>query len=332
MKRPRLPIAGERTLSPGRSEDSAAPELTGRYMIIFRDGASDEAGQRLKAAGFVVASADDNDAGVLREEDATGADVLIFPRLNMALLSGEPEQYERVRAVDADNDPNSPILTITPETVVYGGTRLQSPPPDMSAYLRGYSDGVNQLTNQLLGENVLTAHTASITDRVLEFDESRITWGLQVTGVANSRFRGRGIHLAVLDSGIDVNHRDFRGRIDPRNAMSFVPGSNVEDRLGHGTHCAGIACGPMQPAQGPRYGAAPDVVIHIAKVLNNGGFGAQAWVAAGIDWAVRSGCQVVSASIEEPFVSGPPFSQLYEEAGRSSLTKRSSGYRRRRQS
>jgi hypothetical protein len=129
MKRPKLPIAGERMLSPTRSEDPAAPELTGRYIITFRDGASDEGRRRLEAAGFIVASADDADEGVLREEHASGADVLIFPRVNMALLSGEPEQYERVRAVDADNDPNSPILTIAPETVVYGAMvrpRLQS--------------------------------------------------------------------------------------------------------------------------------------------------------------------------------------------------------------
>ena len=323
MKRPKLPTAGERLLSPTRSQDSATPKLTGRYLITFRDGASDEGRRRLEAAGFVVASADDVDEGVLREEHATGADVLIFPRLDMALLSGEPEQYERVRAVDADNDPNSPILTIAPETVVYGATDklpLQSPRSGMTAYLRGYSDGVTQLTNRLLGEDPLPAHAASITgDRVLEFDESRITWGLQITRVVNSRFTGKGISLAVLDSGIDLNHRDFRGRIDPRNAVSFVPDSNVEDRLGHGTHCAGIACGPARPAQGPRYGVAPDVGIHIAKVLNDGGFGAQAWITAGIDWAMKSGCQVVSVSIEEPVFSGVPFNPFYENAGRQAL-------------
>jgi subtilisin family serine protease len=321
MKRPKLPTAVERMLSTTQSEDDTAPTLTGRYIITFRDGASDEGRRRLEAAGFIVASADDADEGVLREEDATGADVLIFPRLDMALLSGEPEQYERVRAVDADNDPNSPILTIAPETVVSGATNWPhlQPKSDMTAYLRGYSDGVNQLTNRLVGEDLLTAHAASITDRVLDFDESRITWGLQITRVVNSRFTGRGINLAVLDSGIDLNHQDFRGRIDPRNAVSFVPSSNVEDRLGHGTHCAGIACGPVRPAQGPRYGVAPDVGIHIAKVLNDGGFGAQGWITAGIDWAVKRGCQIVSVSIEERVFSGTPFNPLYEQAGRQAL-------------
>ena len=125
--------------------------------------------------------------------------------------------------------------------------------------------------------------------------------------------------MAILDTGIDLNHRDFRGRIDPRNAVSFVPDSTVEDRVGHGTHCTGIACGPIRPAVGPRYGVAPDVEIHIGKVINDGGFGANGWVTAAIDWAVKSGCQVISTSIQDEVFVGATFDMRYENAGRRAL-------------
>jgi subtilisin family serine protease len=323
MKRPKLPSRRERKLLSTRSVDLVNPETTGRYIINFRDEAA-EAGRRLlESAGFVVASADDMVEGVLREEDATGADVLIFPRLDMALLSGEPGQYERVHALDAGNDPKSPILTVNPETVVYDASKRpprRSIPADLNEYLRGYSDAVHKLTEGLLREGPGPANaTSAARDTTLAFREDQNSWGLQITRVVNSRFTGRGIRLAVLDTGIDVDHSDFRGRIAPQNALSFVEGSDVRDRLGHGTHCAGIACGPARSSQGPRYGVAPDVGIHIGKVINDGGVGAKGWIIAGIDWAIKSRCQVISISIEDEVFPGTSFNQDYENAGRRAL-------------
>lgn len=47
-------------------------------------------------------------------------------------------------------------------------------------------------------------------------------------------YDGKGVKVAVLDTGIDVNHRDFAGLID--GTASFVPGEAVTDVNGHGTH------------------------------------------------------------------------------------------------
>jgi len=320
MKSPILPTTSTRTaqsaLNVGGAEREAVSETTGRYIIIFRDGAVQEGRKLLESAGLIVAHADDTAEGVLREEEAAGADVLIFPRVEMALLSGEEGQYEKVCALSVGNDPNSPVLSVNPETVVYAAGTLNS---ERDAYLRGYSDAVNRLTESLLGGVPTTANvTPAAVDR-FAFREDLNTWGLQATRVVNSRFTGRGIRLAVLDSGIDFNHRDFRGRIDPANTISFVEGSNVLDRLGHGTHCAGIACGPGHAADGPRYGVAPDVGIHIAKVLHDAGFGAQAWTTAGMEWAIKKGCHVISVSIEDKVSPGERFKEEYEKFGRLAL-------------
>ena len=49
--------------------------------------------------------------------------------------------------------------------------------------------------------------------------------------------RGRGIKVAVLDTGIDWNHPDLRPNV--RSAISFVPGETAMDGNSHGTHCSG---------------------------------------------------------------------------------------------
>lgn len=326
MKRPKLPTGRTRTapptFDPRADAGEETSETTGRYIIIFRNGAVEEGRRLLESAGFIVANADDTAEGILREEDAAGADVLIYPRVEMALLSGEEGQYERVYALSAGNDPNSPVLSVNPETVVYaaGKSRQQRGVAELDAYLRGYSDAVHKLTESLLGGVPTPASvTSAAADRTLAFREDLNTWGLQATRVVSSRFTGRGIRLAVLDSGLDFNHRDFRGRVDPLNTISFVEGSDVTDRLGHGTHCAGIACGPARAAEGPRYGVAPDVGIHIAKVINDDGIGAQGRITAGIEWAIKKGCHVISVSIEERVSPGETFKAEYENKGRHAL-------------
>ncbi|MEK6337530.1 MAG: S8 family serine peptidase [Acidobacteriota bacterium] len=326
MKRPKLPTARARTtppiFDPRASAGEVTSETTGRYIIIFRDGAVEEGRRLLESVGFIVANADDTAEGILREEDAVGADVLIFPRVEMALLSGEEGQYEKVHAVGAGSDPNSPVLSVNPETVVYaaGKSRQHDSVAELDAYLHGYSDAVHKLIESLRGgvPTPSSIMSAAAVER-FAFREDLNTWGLQATRVVNSRFTGRGIRLAVLDSGLDFNHRDFRGRVDPMNTISFVEGSDVLDHLGHGTHCAGIACGPARAAEGPRYGVAPDVGVHIGKVINDNGIGAKSRIIAGIDWAIKKGCQVISISIEEDVSPGEPFKADYENAGRRAL-------------
>jgi subtilisin family serine protease len=147
--------------------------------------------------------------------------------------------------------------------------------------------------------------------------ETQHTWGLQATGVAHSRFSGRGVRVAILDSGLDLQHPDFAWR--PIVSQSFVAGQSVDDTNGHGTYCAGLACGPSSPAQPPRYGVAGDAELYIGKVVGDDGNGADGNILAGIDWAVRSACAVVSLSVGTPVATGEPYSAIYEQAARRAL-------------
>ncbi|WPB72957.1 S8 family serine peptidase [Archangium violaceum] len=82
--------------------------------------------------------------------------------------------------------------------------------------------------------------------------------------VTSSRFTGKGIKVAVLDTGVGP-HRDFVGR--DITARSFIRGQSPDDGHGHGTHVTGTACGPLRSDTHPRYGVACESDTLVGKVL-----------------------------------------------------------------
>jgi subtilisin family serine protease len=152
-------------------------------------------------------------------------------------------------------------------------------------------------------------------------DNAQFTWGLQATKVNQSRFTGRGVRIAVLDTGMDLSHPDFFGRAI--NSQSFVSGEQVQDGNGHGTHCIGTALGPKAPATGVRrYGCASMGNIFAGKVLSNGGSGADNGILAGINWAIANQCRVVSMSLGARVTPGEAFSPIYEAVAQRALAAR----------
>ncbi len=148
---------------------------------------------------------------------------------------------------------------------------------------------------------------------VEKLDESQLTWGLQAINVERSELTGRGIRVAVLDTGIDTGHPDVRNR--EIVTKSFVPGEQIQDRQGHGTHTSGTATGPEHPARLPRYGVATEATLYMGKVLGDDGSGQDGWILNGINWALANDCRVISMSLGAP---RPPV-QAYRELGRRAL-------------
>ncbi len=151
----------------------------------------------------------------------------------------------------------------------------------------------------------------------MPLDETTHTWGLTATGVAHSRLTGRRVRVAILDTGIDREHPDFVGR--PMVCRSFVGDASTDDGNGHGTYCAGIACGPASASQAPRYGVAGGADLYIGKIISDNGSGAEGNILAGIEWAVQSGCAIVSLSAGTLVVPGQPFSASFEQVARRAL-------------
>src|SRR5712692_162886 len=104
---------------------------------------------------------------------------------------------------------------------------------------------------------------------------------------------GRGVRVAVIDSGIDNDHPAIGGAVrtwcepakeaDGSISYSFAP---HVDAFGHGTACAGII-----------RGLAPEVELVSVKVLGARLSGAGVVFAAGLRWAIEHGAQVANLSL-----------------------------------
>lgn len=108
-------------------------------------------------------------------------------------------------------------------------------------------------------------------------------------------YDGKGTKVAVLDTGIDPTHPDVKDRI--LESKSFVPGEEVLDKNGHGTHVASTIAGSGAASDGVNKGVAPGADLIIGKVLSNGGSGEDSGIIAAMEWAKAEGADVVSMSL-----------------------------------
>ena len=99
---------------------------------------------------------------------------------------------------------------------------------------------------------------------------------------------GRGVKVAVLDTGY-YKHHTLPTAIATK---SFIPGESVEDRNAHGTHCSGTVL-----SRDEDIGLAPEADLIIGKVLSNGGSGSSSGIAAGVEWAIDQGADIISMSL-----------------------------------
>lgn len=123
--------------------------------------------------------------------------------------------------------------------------------------------------------------------------------------VWQSDFSGKGVKVAILDTGIDGEHPDFSGRIAAwRDFVSpdDVDAAKPRDPNGHGTHVAGIVAGSGKASSGRFRGVAPEAELIIGRVLDEAGNGRTSTVMAGVEWAVEQGARVINISL-----GGPPF-------------------------
>jgi subtilisin family serine protease len=102
-----------------------------------------------------------------------------------------------------------------------------------------------------------------------------------------------GVRVAVIDSGIDVNHPELESQI--ADGASFVPSSWQNDTNGHGTFVAGQIAASMNNAQGIA-GLAFHAELLIAKVVRSDGTISPEAEARAIRWAVDRGAQVINLS------------------------------------
>lgn len=107
--------------------------------------------------------------------------------------------------------------------------------------------------------------------------------------------RGRGVKVAIVDTGIDAAHPDLeanvRGGVDLVNKHVLAP----IDANGHGTHCAGIVAASDNSTG--MVGVAPEAELYSVRVLDENGSGDVSTIVAGLEWCLKHKMDVVSMSL-----------------------------------
>ncbi|MDR6123453.1 major intracellular serine protease [Bacillus sp. SLBN-46] len=113
--------------------------------------------------------------------------------------------------------------------------------------------------------------------------------------------KGKGVTIAILDTGCDLTHPDLRERIiGGRNFTRDDKGIKevFRDYNGHGTHVAGTMAATIN--QKGVVGVAPEANLLIVKVLDRNGSGQYEWIINGIYYAIEQKVDIISMSLGGP--------------------------------
>ncbi|MFE1953918.1 S8 family serine peptidase [Streptomyces sp. NPDC059524] len=109
-------------------------------------------------------------------------------------------------------------------------------------------------------------------------------------------YDGANVKIAVLDSGVDATHPDLADRISEAVDFTGSPDGPV-DGHGHGTHVASTIAGSGKASDGRLRGVAPGAKLSIGRVCGPDGSCPGSAVIAGMEWAAKSGADVVNMSL-----------------------------------
>lgn len=118
--------------------------------------------------------------------------------------------------------------------------------------------------------------------------------------VQTDGWTGKGIRVAILDTGADGNHPELAGKIVA--SKNFTDDAN-QDGAGHGTHVSGIVAGAgiheFEAGTGfnRALGVAPDAELIVGKVCDNQGWCLEGDVKAGIEWAASQRARIINLSL-----------------------------------
>ena len=144
---------------------------------------------------------------------------------------------------------------------------------------------------------------------------------LATLGLPYGRLTGKGVGVAVIDSGVDPG-----GDFSIVRSVDFTD-RGLFDEYGHGTHLAGLVASRGALSQGAYVGIAPRADLISLKVLDAAGYGATSTVIEAIEFAIVNrkalGIDVINLSLGHPIyerASTDPLVQAVEAATRAGIT------------
>lgn len=123
-----------------------------------------------------------------------------------------------------------------------------------------------------------------------------LPWGINRIGADKAWLKSTGltIKVAVLDTGIDLDHLDLQGNIKG-NVNMINPRKSGNDDNGHGSHVAGIVAAINNDIG--VIGAGPEIYLYAVKALDRNGSGWLSDLIEGLEWCINNKMQVVNMSL-----------------------------------
>lgn len=132
---------------------------------------------------------------------------------------------------------------------------------------------------------------------------------INATKMWEKGYTGKGVTIAVIDTGCDASHPALAGRIMGGKNFTTDDNSNPNiftDYQGHGTHVAGtIAANTNEIGI---TGVAPNSSLYIMKALNKDGVGEISWLVNAVNYAINLKVDIINMSLG----SSQNIPELYE--------------------
>lgn len=127
----------------------------------------------------------------------------------------------------------------------------------------------------------------------------QITTMLKADGLWSMSVTGKGIRVAVFDTGLAKNHPHFK-RVKERT--NWTNEKSLDDGVSHGTFVAGVIASSKECL-----GFAPDAELHIYRVFTNNQVSYTSWFLDAFNYAILRKIHVLNLSIGGPDFMDHPF-------------------------
>lgn len=169
-----------------------------------------------------------------------------------------------------------------------GGAALELPKSGLDGYWRG-----------LVGESTAPRVLSGGVERLWLDGRREVLLDESVSQIDTepawrSGLTGKGVRVAVVDTGIDTEHPDLADQVVARKNFTSDPHTDV---IGHGTHVASILAGTGKASDGRYVGVAHGAELLDAKVCDADGWCDESAMIEAMQWAADRNADVVNLSL-----------------------------------
>jgi membrane-bound transcription factor site-1 protease len=141
---------------------------------------------------------------------------------------------------------------------------------------------------------------------------SDITGTLGASAVWDRGFSGKGVRVAIFDTGVSEHHPHFKNIVE---RLNWTNEPTLEDGVGHGTFVAGVISGRSPQCRG----FAPDADLYFFRVFTSQQVSYTSWFLDAFNYAIHSRVHVLNLSIGGPDFADRPFVEKVWEVSANNI-------------